>query len=393
MHALISRLSRAHEVTVLSFVAEGREPQAVDATRQICSRVVAVCNPAAAATGAAKRRLQARSIASASSFARRTLRTRAMQDAIDALTHETTFDLTLVEFSQMAGYRFPTTGPVVLDEHNIEYDILGRTFASERHVVRKLFSYLEHLKLKAEERAAWGRIDACVFTSDRDHDIAHETERGVPMSVVPNGVDVVEFAPTETACGKDIVFVGADFYPNADAVRFYADEVFPQVLRAEPATRLLVVGGTALALSDRQRRGVVLIGAVDDVRPYVGRAAVVIAPLRIGGGTRLKILEAMAMARPVVATRIGAEGIDAVPGRDLLIADDADGLARSTLQLLADPRLACEIGKAGRALVERRYDWDVLARDLDRFIRTLLAPRRAYRLRLVGKGWVDHGRT
>jgi glycosyltransferase involved in cell wall biosynthesis len=107
---------------------------------------------------------------------------------------------------------------------------------------------------------------------------------------------------------------------------------------------------------------------------------VVIAPLRIGGGTRLKILEALAMARPVVATSIGAEGIDAIRGHDLLIADDASSLAHQTVRVLADTELARSIGDAGRRLVERRYDWDVAAGEVRRFARTLLAPRRAYRL-------------
>jgi glycosyltransferase involved in cell wall biosynthesis len=127
---------------------------------------------------------------------------------------------------------------------------------------------------------------------------------------------------------------------------------------------------------------VLIVGAVPDIRAYIGRAAVVVAPLRIGGGTRLKILEAMAMGRPVVATRIGAEGIDAMPERDLLIADDPSELARATVRVLSDTRLACTVGMAGRALVQRLYDWEVLGSQLDRFIRTLLAQRRTYRFAL-----------
>ena len=221
-----------------------------------------------------------------------------------------------------------------------------------------------------------------MFTSERDRELAVSAGCEVPTAVVPNGVDLIEFAPEETPTGSDIVFVGADFYPNNDAIRFYADEVFPVVRRSYPGARLVVVGGAANALRDRTREGVELLGVVENVREHVARAAVVIAPLRVGGGTRLKILEAMAMARPVVATRIGAEGIDARAGRDILIADDPRDLARETLRVLADAELARAIGSAGRELVQRRYDWDVLSADLRRFARALLAPRRAYRLAL-----------
>jgi glycosyltransferase involved in cell wall biosynthesis len=308
--------------------------------------------------------------------------TPAMQRAIDELAREQRFDLVLVEFAHMAGYVFPTSGAVVLDEHNIEYDILRRTAEGDRAPLRRAFNYLEYRKLRSEERRAWARADGCMFTSERDRDLAVSSGCEVPTAVVPNGVDVTEFAPAEAHTGSDIVFVGADFYPNNDAIRFYADEVLPEVLRGHGDARLVVVGGAANALRDRTRQGVVLLGVVENVREHIARAAVVIAPLRVGGGTRLKILEAMAMARPVVATRIGAEGIDALPGQDILIADDPRGLARETLRLLADPDLARSLGAAGRELAQRRYDWDVLSGDLRRFARGLLAPRRAYRLAL-----------
>ena len=380
MHALVSRLSSTHRVTVLSFVAPDGETAAVEGTRRIAADVITVVNASASATVTAKRMRQLRSIASRHSFARHVYLTPAMQKAINEVSSTRRFDLVLVEFAHMAGYSFPTSGPVVLDEHNIEYDVLLRSSQGERGAIRRAFNYVEYLKLRAEERRAWTRADGCLFTSDRDRDLARRAGCDVPSAVVPNGVDLSEFVPGAAPTGSDIVFVGADFYPNANALRFYADDVLPAVLRATPLARLVVVGGAADALRDRPRQGVELVGVVDDVRPFLADAAVVIAPLRIGGGTRLKILEAMAMGRPVVATRIGAEGIEAVHGRDILIAEDADGLARETNRLLADRELAHAIGAAGRDLVERRYDWDVVAGELRRFARSLLAPRRAYRL-------------
>jgi len=380
MHALISRLSRTHEVTVVSFADPSTEAAAVAATGEIAAHVVAVANAASSAKGVARRLIQLRSVVSRDSLARRVYFRPEMQRAIDAVAAAQRFDLVIVEFAHMAGYTFPASAPVVLDEHNIEYDILRRTSQSERGLLRRAFNYVEYLKLRSEERSAWGRADGCMFTSERDRDMAIEAGCRTSVAVVPNGVDVTEFVPRPQPSGSDIVFVGADFYPNTDALRFYADEVLPEVRRQRPTARLVVVGAASNALRDRTREGVELIGTVADVRDHLAGAAVVIAPLRIGGGTRLKILEALAMARPVVATSIGAEGIDAIRGHDLLIADDASSLAHQTVRVLADTELARSIGDAGRRLVERRYDWDVAAGEVRRFARTLLAPRRAYRL-------------
>ena len=378
MHALIARLSATSDVTVLSFVDRSGEREAVAATSRIASRVVTVTNPFSGATGMRKRLLQLRAMAGRSSFARLSLRTHAMQRAIDDLAAQQRFDLVLVEFAQMAGYTFPASTPVILDEHNVEYDILRRSAAIDRGLVRRAFDYVEYLKLRAEERQAWSRVDACVFTSRRDADLARSAGCDVPTGVVPNGVDVHEFAQASAHTDSDILFFGADFAPNADALRFYADEVLPEVRRQRPSARLVVVGDCVVALRDRVRDGVELVGRVRDVRLRIAEAAVVIAPLRIGGGTRLKILEAMAMGRPVVATRIGAEGIDAVHGRDVLLADDARGLARETVRLLRDRELAETIGANGRDLVTRLYDWDASARQLQRFIHGLVTPRRPY---------------
>lgn len=378
MHALISRLSLAHEVTVLSFVGSDGEADGVAATRLIAKRVVTVTNGMTNATGRHKRVLQLRSMLGRSSFARLVFFTEEMQRTIDQLAREQRFDLVLVEFAHMAGYAMPASAAVVLDEHNVEYDVIRRSWRGERGLFRKAFNFAEYLKLRAEERRAWSRVDGCVFTSERDRALALAAGCQTPTSLAPNGVDVESFAPDIQTRAGGILFFGADFFPNTDALRFYADEVFPEVLRQRPSARLVVVGACVGALADRPRAGVELIGPVADVRRYIARSAVVIAPLRIGGGTRLKILEAMAMGRAVVATTIGAEGIEATPGRDLLIGDDAKTLAAETLRVLRDPELAETIGAAARELVTRRYDWDVSVAQLVRFVRGLVAPRHSY---------------
>src|SRR5262249_35918041 len=147
-----------------------------------------------------------------------------------------------------------------------------------------------------------------------------------------------------------ILFFGAiNYYPNTEGLLFFLDEVFPRIQEQYPAVRLLIVGQLPPpSIAARASEDVVVTGLVDDVRPYLERAAVVIAPLRIGGGTRLKIVEAMAMGKPVVATSLGAEGLDVVDGEDILLADTPEDFAGQVVRALGDAALARRLGEAAR---------------------------------------------
>ena len=189
------------------------------------------------------------------------------------------------------------------------------------------------------------------------------------VAPVPTGVDLEYFVPDRSAEVNDrIVFSGSmDWYPNEDAVLFFANEVLPKIQRVRPNTSFAVVGrnpsATVRALADRP--GIDVSGTVDDVRPHVRRGAVQVVPLRIAGGTRLKIFEALAMGQAIVSTRVGAEGLDVEPNRHIVLADDADVMADAVVQLIDSPGRRHALGNAGRALVEARYGWDQVAREFE----------------------------
>jgi glycosyltransferase involved in cell wall biosynthesis len=194
--------------------------------------------------------------------------------------------------------------------------------------------------------------------------------------VIPNGVDLSYFrvlpAPQERS---HLVFTGSmDWRPNQDALRYFIRDVLPLIRHAQPDVECTFVGRRPP--KDIQRLGeiarVTVTGTVDDVRPYVERAAVCVVPLRIGGGSRLKILEAFAMGRPVVSTRIGAEGLDVVQGKHLLLADDPRQFAESVIDLLKNEQQSRLLGHESRKLVERQYGWDSLATRFGDFIRETL---------------------
>jgi glycosyltransferase involved in cell wall biosynthesis len=197
--------------------------------------------------------------------------------------------------------------------------------------------------------------------------------------VVPNAVDVERYRPRPgdpPPDGRTLLFFGAlDYWPNVDGLLFFLDAIWPRLAASHPAARVRIVGRRPPpALLARRGPRVEIAGFVEDLRPSLASAAAVVVPLRLGGGTRLKILEAMAMARPVVSTVRGAEGIDAAPGRELLLADDPEGFAAALRRLLDDPTLGARLGRAARALVVERYAWRTSVRELERLLLDLCGP-------------------
>jgi glycosyltransferase involved in cell wall biosynthesis len=385
---LIGGLSRSHEVSVLSFV-DPREDFAasIRATAAYCKRVIAVPNERLALTTPRKRLLQGRSLLSKRSFADFVYHTARLEDALQRLLAQEPYDVVQFEFTHMAANR-PRNGvdsgrrPIfVLDEHNIEYDILRRTAGADTALDRKLYNSIDWRKLREEEQEAWRHLDGCALTSTRDEALLRHEVPTAKTAVVPNAVDIDFFRPRAETGGEDpktIVFFGAlNYHPNIDAMLFFLREILPRLKARHPELKFQIVGQhPPPAIVARAGDGVELTGLVDDVRPYLARAAVVVAPIRIGGGTRFKILEAMAMGKAIVSTAIGAEGIEVRHGSDILLADEPDSFSEQVDRLLSDAGLRRAIGAAARSLIERRYGWPASVHRLEAFHAELLAAAR-----------------
>jgi glycosyltransferase involved in cell wall biosynthesis len=296
----------------------------------------------------------------------------SFQAALDRMVDRSRYDIVQVEGCSMAHFSFPQDAALVLDEHNIEYELLSRIAAVTRSVPRKLWYRLDELKLRVEEQRCWRSVDACAVTSPRDEAVLRRAFPGARSAVVPNAVDLEFFTPRRAEPEPlTVLFFGVlDYYPNTDGVLFFLREVMPRLKQAHPAVRVLVVGPAPTSAIQRWAGpDVTITGAVEDVRPYLERARVVIAPIRSGGGTRLKVLEAMAMGKPVVSTRLGAEGLSVTDDSDILLADDPETFARQVGRLLGSDDLAARVGRAARRLVETSYDWKASARTLEALYR------------------------
>ncbi len=242
---------------------------------------------------------------------------------------------------------------MIVDSHEIAYD-LARQFSSTGSLGRRLYAGVNWRKLRREELTTYRDADGVFLCSIADERRLLAQVPGLRTAVIPNAADVDYFQPRSTDPRPDartVVYFGLlSTVPNVDGVTHFIQDIWPQIVRDHPRARCKIIGSGAppslLALAGPQ---IEFTGFVSDLRPHLAAAAAVVVPLRLGGGTRLKIVEAMAMGKAVVSTTLGAEGIEAVPGRDILIEDQPAAFADAVKRLLAEPELGGAYRTVGEA--------------------------------------------
>lgn len=293
-----------------------------------------------------------------------------MQGVIDQHLNSNKYDLLMVEFSQMGYYQLNTVIPTYVDQHNVEYEIMHRTFETEKNPLRKLLAFSEWKKYHHQEIDNCNKFTACLTTSERDADILKERSPAMPCHVIPNGVDSTYFKADSTATldPNMVLFTGTiSYYPNTEGVLWFYQNIWPLIIKKNPDAVFCIAGKSPppevlkLAESDKS---VQVTGMVDDMRDYYNKAAVVVVPLRVGGGTRLKILEGMAMSKAIISTSVGAEGIDHTDGKDILLRDTPEAFSEAVLSVMSDESARIALENAGRALVESKYDWQAISANL-----------------------------
>lgn len=296
----------------------------------------------------------------------------AMSKVLAELSAQTKFDAVHVDHLHMAHYWNFDGVPMILDEHNVEYKILERCAQVERSPVKKMIFAGQAGRMKRFEREKAARFARCLTVSEDDKKFLEEiTDSGVRVEVIPNGVDTEFFRSQDTSHKsqeKSLVFTGSmDWLPNSDAVLYFCQEVMPLIWKKDPDVKFTIVGkGPTEAvkqLGEKDNR-IIVTGRVDDVRPLMAKAAVFVVPIRVGGGTRLKILEAMSMQKAVVSTTLGAEGIKYTNEKDIVIADQPGNFAEKVLQLLGAPEKCRQMGHDARELVCGMYDWNIVGEKL-----------------------------
>jgi sugar transferase (PEP-CTERM/EpsH1 system associated) len=370
-------LSRRGRVTLLAPLRHPEEVENVSAVREICERVITT--PLPDRTPAVVRRL-AIGLARGMPFIQGMHYDPRLAHHIRTLTAQNQYDVIHVEFSFMAPY-VAAVSPrsrvkKILSTHNIESLRFVRELRFAPPPMRRLALLTDHLLFGSWEERALRSFDGIIAVSATELSWIRRHAPAAAVALVPNGVDVDHFSTDRpSASSRAIVFTGLMNYPpNIDAAVWFCDEVLPLLQRDHPEVCFRIVGDkpdrTVLALAER--KGVQVTGRVPDVRPHLSDCVASVVPLRSGAGTRLKILEAMAMRRPVVSTPLGAEGLEVTPGVDILLGETARELADHVCALLTDPGLGERLGRAGRRLVETKYDWRMCLGGLDTLYQELL---------------------
>jgi polysaccharide biosynthesis protein PslH len=294
-------------------------------------------------------------------------RSRAMRERIAAHLDRT--DLVFCETGYMP-VNVPEDLPVpmVIDNQNLEHVLFETVARMRANPLVRVYGLMEARKLKAWGIASHRRAASGLFCSKNDMDGFSALCQGVSTAVVPNVVDPGAYAPAPAGGRMSILFCGAmDWYPNQDATSFFVQRILPEIRRHIPEAELVVAGKRPSAAIARQFAsvpGIRFTGTVPDMSAVIAEATVCVIPLRIGSGTRLKILEMAAMAKPIVSTRLGAEGLDFVDGEEIVLADNAPQFASAVVEILRDPQRAGLLGAAARRRVECSYNFTVLRQAL-----------------------------
>jgi polysaccharide biosynthesis protein PslH len=366
---IVSELTRRHDVTLLTTHGPADDPGGLAAALPnagVISVPRAIPKHGSAGFAAAL----VRSWASSMPVALWRCRIPTLARRAAELARVAAIDLCVADFlAAMPNVPAASPVPVMLFAHNVEHAIWKRLVRVERRSWARALLALEWRKMRRWEAQACRRADLTVTVSAVDRNLLAAVAPRARITTIPTGVDVAYFTPEiEAEEPSHLVFTGAmDWYPNEDGILHFIDAVLPLVRRRVPDASVTVVGRnpSARVRAAAARAGVQVTGTVADVRPYIARGAVYVVPLRVGGGTRLKIFEALAMAKAVVSTPVGAEGLPLVHGEHFLEAEGAAAFAAAVVALLRDPARRRALGAAGRRLVETRYGWAAVARDFE----------------------------
>ena len=296
------------------------------------------------------------------------------------------YDLIHYEMFHAAQFAVKTDIPTVLSTQNVDSYIWRRLGQETRNPLKKAIYWSQTLAFAHYERVRGADFTAVTCVSETDQVLLKKARSDLPVHVIPNGVDLDLYQPD---LGQErpetLIYTGSmDWYPNEDAVIFFLQSILPNIWRTYPQVRLSVVGQRPTeklrrvveeTTTSNTQGEVVVTGRVEDVKPYIAQAGVYVVPLRIGGGTRLKILEALAMQKAIVSTTVGAEGLNLVDQQEIVLADRPDQFADSVIGLLADSERRRNLGLKGRERVEQDYGWSAIGNKLRQVYQNLLQPK------------------
>ena len=375
---LLKQAASEHEITLCSFVQSEEEQAGIEKLREFCAEVHAVPLYLRAPRLSLVVDAALEVFGTAPLHARKYAKPR-MRRLLRSLLQSQRYDVLHLDMLHLAELgRIENAPPIVLVEHNVESQILQRRYENEASWLRRRYIRYQQRKLKRYEVLQCNRAAQVVSVSDEDQKLLRNLGVTTTITTVPNAVDTEFFVPSSEQCEpSSLVYVGSlAWFPNEDAVDYFVTEILPLLEARNANVKLRVIGHIpdgAKVSRWRSSQAVELLGFVDDIRPHVARAAVYVVPLRIGGGTRLKILDAMAMGKAVVSTAVGCEGLGLSHDEQALVASSPEDFADAVCALLADRERATRLGQSGRDYVCRNFRWEEIAKGMEAVYRSAAA--------------------
>ncbi len=302
---------------------------------------------------------------------------REIQSSIKKILKKHNFDLVQFERLYLGPYHslFGKL-PTILDEFDVDSIVYKRKLIYESNPLKKFRIFIQWMRTAGYEKRMIPQFKKVIVASERDMEILQDISSDINVSVVSNGVDLEYFKPEDYRIeSNSLFFTGLMSYaPNVDAMLYFYEETFPLIRKKIPDIRLYIMGANPPeAIRNLSKiENIIVTDYMGDMRPLVNKCKICIVPIRIGGGTRLKILEAMAMRKPVISTSVGAEGLDISPSENIIIADDPQDFANKTVELLRDSELRKRIIQGGRRLVESKYTWEASVQKLEALYEELI---------------------
>jgi len=303
-------------------------------------------------------------------------RSAEMQERMAGLLAKRQVDVVVVDSCYLLGNVPPQVPiPLLLNTHNVEHRLVERFLSCSRNPAKVVYAWWEAKRLRAWEQGSCRRADVVLACSEIDREALLHLVPGKPIVSVPNVIELARYEPAPVVDEPIVLYIGGmDWYPNRDAVQFFVAHILPTLQKLVPGVRFVVAGrdGPARFRARYERLpAVTFTGTVVDMRDEIAKAAVCVVPLRIGSGTRLKILEASAMAKPIVSTRLGAEGLVFTDGKEIALQDEPQAFAKAVAALLQNRSQRVALGQAARQRVETQYSASVLAPALQRAFQQL----------------------
>jgi len=367
---ILRQISKKHRIFLVTYFLSDDEEKEFNELKKICTEATGFKLPMS------QSRIQLcmaliKNIFSFSPFVAQKYRSKEMSAKIVKILSENKIDVVHIDILPlMSNFKLFKKYPTVLVEHNVESLLLKRRVSFTKNPFKRMFWWSQYLKLLSFEKIKVGQVDCCAVVSSNEMQIIKKMNSRARVEIVPNGVDIEYFTPIGNPQENRLIFVGGlNWFPNHDGMNYFCEKILPEVMIALPNVKVSVVGKEDKNFLYSSQ--ITQLGFVDDVRPHVHSAKVFVVPLRIGGGTRLKILDAMAMGKAIVSTSIGCEGLEGKNGFHFIVEDTAQGFAKAVIELCQDSKKREFLGQNARKLAEEKYSWKLIGDKMNHIYETV----------------------